>query len=120
MIFSAFIDEKLIDYICFFLYFIVYLYSEYRFSSGVGMPQHKSAERRVRINAHRRLRNKADITGMKTALKKVRRAGSKAEAEDALKKAVKLLDQLAAKKVIHWNKASNQKSKLTKVVNRMK
>ncbi len=84
------------------------------------MPQHKSAEKRVRISARRHVRNKADITEMKTALKKVRSAGSKAEAGDALKRAVILLDKLAAKKVIHRNKASNQKSKLTKVVNKMK
>jgi len=84
------------------------------------MPQHKSAEKRVRISARRHARNKADITEMKKALKKVRGAGTKADAENALKKVVVLLDQLAAKKVIHRNKASNQKSKLTKVVNKMK
>ncbi len=84
------------------------------------MPQHKSAEKRVRVSARRRERNKADITRMKTAVKKVRNAGSKAEAEEALKKAAKLLDQFSAKRVIHPNKASNQKSKLSAVVNKMK
>jgi small subunit ribosomal protein S20 len=84
------------------------------------MPQHKSAEKRIRTSARRHERNKADITKMKKALKKVRGAGTKADGEIALKKIVILLDQLAAKKVIHRNKASNQKSKLTKVVNKMK
>jgi small subunit ribosomal protein S20 len=84
------------------------------------MPQHKSAEKRMRISARRHERNKADITRMKKALKKVRSAGTKADGEIALKKVVILLDQLASKKVIHRNKASNQKSKLTKVVNKMK
>ncbi len=84
------------------------------------MPQHKSAEKRVRVSARRRERNKADITKMKSAVKKVRTAASKAEAEEALKKAVKLLDQFSAKRVIHRNKASNQKSKLSAVVNKMK
>jgi small subunit ribosomal protein S20 len=84
------------------------------------MPQHKSAEKRVRISAKRHVRNKADITKMKTAVKNVRNAASKADAEAALKKAIKLLDQFSAKKVIHRNKASNQKSKLTSVVNKMK
>jgi small subunit ribosomal protein S20 len=84
------------------------------------MPQHKSAEKRIRTSARRHERNKADITKMKKALKKVRGADTKADGEIALKKVVILLDQLAAKKVIHRNKASNQKSKLTKVVNKMK
>ncbi len=84
------------------------------------MPQHKSAEKRVRISARRHERNKADITRIKSAVKKVRSAGSKAEAEAALKQATILLDRLAAKKVIHRNKASNQKSKLAKVVGKMK
>ncbi len=84
------------------------------------MPQHKSAEKRVRVSERRHTRNKADITRMKTAVKNVRNAESKAEAEAALKKAVKLLDQFSAKKVIHRNQASNQKSKLASLINKMK
>jgi len=43
----------------------------------------------------------------------------KAKAETALKVAVSLLDKLAGKRVIHPNKAANQKSKLTKLVNKL-
>jgi ribosomal protein S20 len=37
-----------------------------------------------------------------------------------LKKTVKLLDQLAAKGVIHKNTAANQKSRLAKLINTLK
>jgi len=84
------------------------------------MPQHKSAEKRVRQNVRRTSRNKGYISKMKTVIKKVRTATEKEKAASALKIAVKTLDQLAAKGVIHKNKASNQKSQLTKFVNAMK
>ncbi|MBI3004343.1 MAG: 30S ribosomal protein S20 [Ignavibacteriales bacterium] len=84
------------------------------------MPQHKSAMKRVRQYARREVRNKANISRMKTLIKKVRAAKAKDQASVALKNVVKFLDQLAAKGVIHFNKASNQKSKLTKFVNAMK
>jgi small subunit ribosomal protein S20 len=84
------------------------------------MAQHKSAEKRSRQNVGRHARNKAAISRMKTVIKKVRLAKEKEKAAAALKIAVKTLDQLAAKGVIHKNNASNQKSALTKFVNAMK
>jgi small subunit ribosomal protein S20 len=84
------------------------------------MPQHKSAEKRIRQSARRHRRNKANISKMKTLIKRVRAAKEKEKAAEALKIAVKTLDQLAAKGVIHKNKAANQKSKLTKLVNAIK
>lgn len=84
------------------------------------MPQHKSAEKRIRQNARRRERNKANLSRMKTLIKKVRTGGDKEKASAALKAVVKFLDQLAAKGVIHRNKAANQKSHLTKFVQAMK
>jgi hypothetical protein len=44
----------------------------------------------------------------------------KEKAMAELKKTVKLLDQMAAKGVIHANKAANNKSKLTRLVNNLK
>lgn len=81
------------------------------------MPQHKSAEKRVRQSARRQIRNKANLSRMKTLIKKVQTAKAKSTAETALRTAVKHLDKLAAKGVIHRNKASNQKSRLTRFVN---
>lgn len=83
------------------------------------MPQHKSAEKRVRQIKRRTALNKARMSKMKTLIKRVRTAKTKDEAQEALKKAVKYLDELAAKGTIHKNKASNQKSKLTKLVNKL-
>jgi len=57
---------------------------------------------------------------MKTIAKKVRGAKDKEAAQSALKAATKVLDQLAAKGIIHKNQASNQKSRLTKLVNSIK
>ncbi|MCX7985014.1 MAG: 30S ribosomal protein S20 [Bacteroidetes bacterium] len=83
------------------------------------MPQHKSAEKRVRQIKRRSVLNKARISKMKTLIKRVRSSKTKDEAHEALRKAIKYLDELAAKGTIHKNKASNQKSKLTKFVNRL-
>jgi small subunit ribosomal protein S20 len=84
------------------------------------MPRHKSAIKRARQNVRRAARNKAALTRMKTLIRKVRTSKAKDEARKALHTAVKYLDEIAAKGMIHKNKASNQKSKLTKHVNAMK
>ena len=83
------------------------------------MPQHKSAEKRVRQTKTRSERNKGRISKVKTLVKNVRSAKTKDEGVKALSPAVKYLDELAAKGTIHKNKASNQKSKLTKFVNKL-
>ncbi len=84
------------------------------------MPRHKSAVKRARQNVRRAVRNKAAQSRMKTLIRKVRASKAKDEAVKALHTAVKYLDEIAAKGVIHRNKAANQKSKLTKLVNAMK
>lgn len=84
------------------------------------MPRHKSAVKRTRQNIRRAIRNKAALTRMKTLIRKVRTSKAKDEATKALHTAVKYLDEIAAKGMIHRNKASNQKSRLTKLVNAMK
>jgi small subunit ribosomal protein S20 len=84
------------------------------------MPQHKSAIKRTRQNARRAERNKEQLSKVKTFIKKVRTSKTKEDGNIALKIAVKYLDQLATKGVIHKNTASNQKSRLTKFVNKLK
>jgi small subunit ribosomal protein S20 len=84
------------------------------------MPQHKSAIKRVRQYAKRAEGNKNRLSKVKTLVKKVRSSKSKDEASVALKNAVKYLDQLGAQGTIHKNNASNQKSRLTKFVNKIK
>lgn len=63
--------------------------------------------------------NKEEKSEMKTLLKKVRVEEDKEKASAALKEAVSVLDKLASKGLIHKNKAANQKSKLTKHVNKL-
>jgi small subunit ribosomal protein S20 len=84
------------------------------------MPRHKSAVKRTRQNAHRAERNKAHISKLKTLTKKVRSSKTKEEGVAALKNTVKYLDQLSIKGAIHKNNASNQKSRLTKFINKLK
>ena len=84
------------------------------------MPQHKSAEKRVRQSERRSIRNKAKITRMRTLVKKVRTAKTKEDAKKALPAVVKFLDQIASKGIIHKNKAANLSSSLTKHVSAMK
>jgi small subunit ribosomal protein S20 len=84
------------------------------------MPQHKSAEKRVRQSERRSIRNKAKITKMRTLVKKVRSAKTKDDAKKALPVVVKFLDQIASKGIIHKNKAANLSSSLTKHVTAMK
>lgn len=83
------------------------------------MAQHKSAEKRTRQSLKRRAYNKRNKALMKTLIKKVRSEKEKSKAEAYLKETVSTLDKLAAKGVIHKNKAANQKSKLTKMVARL-
>lgn len=84
------------------------------------MAQHKSAEKRARISARRALRNARWTSRLRHAVKRVRSTTDKQKALAALRSTVKLLDQLAAKKIIHRNKAANTKSRLTRHVNSLK
>ena len=82
------------------------------------MPRHKSVEKNVRQTERKREKNVLHRSRLKTAVKKVRTAENKETAIPELKKTAALLDRLAAKKIIHKNKASNLKSSLTKLVNK--
>ena len=84
------------------------------------MTQHLSAIRQSRRALKHRERNRAYMSKMKTAIKRVRQSKEKDKAADALKKVVKLLDQLASKGVIHRNNAANKKSRLSKFVSSLK
>jgi small subunit ribosomal protein S20 len=81
------------------------------------MANHKSAIKRIRSNASKRLRNRYQARTTRNAIKRLRSTNTKSEASDLLKKVISMLDRLAKKNVIHKNKAANNKSKLTKFVN---
>jgi len=84
------------------------------------MANHKSSLKRIRSNAAKRLRNRYQAKTTRNAIKKLRSTVSKADAAPLLIKVISMLDRLAKKDVIHKNKASNNKSKLTKFVNALK
>lgn len=83
------------------------------------MPQHKSAEKRVRQNEKRRKRNQSHKSRVETKIKKLKAAEEKEVAQDLLNDVKGELDRLAAKGIIHKNKAANRKSTLEKHVNRL-
>ncbi len=80
------------------------------------MANHKSALKRIRSNETKRLRNKFQHKTTRNAVRKLRALDVKEEALAMLPKVVAMLDKLAKKNVIHKNKASNLKAKLTKQV----
>jgi len=84
------------------------------------MAQHLSAERQARKALKHRARNRAYLSKMKTAIRKVKESKDKEKAKVALKNTFKILDQLSAKGIIHRNYAANKKSSLTKFVNSLK
>ncbi|MFN5885256.1 MAG: 30S ribosomal protein S20, partial [Bacteroidota bacterium] len=58
------------------------------------MANHKSAEKRNRSNATKRLRNRYQAKTTRTAIKSLRTTDDKKEAEDMLKKVSAMLDKL--------------------------
>ena len=84
------------------------------------MPNIKSAKKRVVVNATKAARNKATNSALKTAIKKANaaiEANDSAKAE-AVKVAVKKLDQAAAKGLLHKNNAAHKKSQLVNKLNK--
>jgi len=80
------------------------------------MANTSSAKKAVRANEAKRVHNKYYAKTMRTALKKLRNTTDKTEAQTSLPQVISIIDKLAKKKIIHKNKASNLKSKLTKQV----
>jgi small subunit ribosomal protein S20 len=83
------------------------------------MANHKSAEKRIRANEAKRVRNRYQHKTTRTAVKKLKTTTVKSEAEALLKEVSSMIDKLAKKNIIHWKKAANQKSKLTKYVSKL-
>ena len=84
------------------------------------MANHKSALKRARQNAVRRLRNKATKTRIKNVVKDVHQAIDAQTGDDArsaLIDAQSVIDDAAQKGVIHKKTAARKISRLTKAVN---
>jgi len=83
------------------------------------MANTKSAEKRMRQSAERRVRNRGARSEMRSAIKKVRGAiagGDAKAAQEALTVAVQTIDRTAKKHVVHGNTAARTKSRLVRAV----
>ncbi len=78
------------------------------------MPHHKSAAKRVITNAKANQRNIAFRSRMRSAIKVVRQARTRAEALAAYRDATSVLDRTVAKGVITKGTASRQKARLAR------
>ena len=83
------------------------------------MANHKSAEKRIRANEVKRVRNRYQHKTTRTVIKRLKSTSVKAEAEDLFKQVSSMIDKLAKRNIIHKKKASNQKSKLSRFVNKL-
>jgi small subunit ribosomal protein S20 len=81
------------------------------------MANHKATKKDVRQSAKRRDRNRYYGKTTRNAVRDLRALNEKAAAGEQLPEVISMIDKLAKRGVIHKNKASNLKSKLTKRVN---
>lgn len=83
------------------------------------MPNHKSAEERVRRNARDNDKNRHYKKLMRESVKAVLAATGKKEAQELFKKTTSLLDKMVVKGILHKNSCANKKSVLAKKVSAM-
>ena len=83
------------------------------------MPNIKSAKKRVQVAEVRAARNKACNSALKTSIKTANAAidNNDANKAEAVKAAVKSIDQAAAKGILHKNCAAHKKSAIVKKLN---
>ncbi len=87
-----------------------------------GLPNIKSAKKRVLVNKSKAERNKSAKSTLRTDIKKFEAAavaGDKPQAQAAYAVAVKAVDQAAAHGLIHRNNAARKKSSLTLRLNKL-
>ena len=83
------------------------------------MPNIKSAKKRVKVIKVKTLRNKAYNSSLKTELKKADAAvaANADNKEEAVRLAMKKIDQAVSKGILHKNCAARKKSALAKKLN---
>ena len=81
----------------------------------------KSAEKRIRSNERKRLRNQMYRSRVKTMVRKAEQMifGGQSS-EEAVREAISTLDKAAVKGIIHKNNAARRKSRLMKKLNSYK
>jgi small subunit ribosomal protein S20 len=84
------------------------------------MPNHKSAEKRVRQNEKRNAVNTSNKSRLRTQIKKLRTAlaaGDQAQSRELLNPTISTIDKAVNKGILHKNTAARYKSRLTSHVN---
>ncbi len=79
----------------------------------------KSAKKRMRQDAARRLHNRYYAKTTRNAIKALRETTDKEAANELYPKVVSMIDKLAKRNIIHKNKASNLKSSLALYINQL-
>jgi small subunit ribosomal protein S20 len=86
------------------------------------MPNHKSAEKRVRQTEKRNSINTSNRSRLRTQIKKLRAAlssGDKAQTQELLNPTISTIDKAVNKGILHKNTAARYKSRLTTHVNNL-
>lgn len=83
------------------------------------MANHKSAQKRIRSNESKKIRNKYQHKTTRNAVRALRSITDKSEANAAFVGVSSMLDKLAKKNIIHVNKAANLKSGLQLMINKL-
>ncbi|MDE1970790.1 MAG: 30S ribosomal protein S20 [Patescibacteria group bacterium] len=81
------------------------------------MPRTSSAQKELRKNARKRVRNIAQKTAVKAAMKKLNAAQDFSSKKEELSHVYASLDKAAKKHTMHKNKAARLKSRLAKKLN---
>jgi len=87
------------------------------------MPNIKSAKKRLKQNLVRNSRNRSLRTTVRKRCKNVAKTvkeGNLQEAQTAFAVAVKTLDKMGAKRILHKNAAARKKSRLSKMLKKLK
>jgi small subunit ribosomal protein S20 len=85
------------------------------------MPNHKSAEKRVRQNEKRRQVNRNNRSSLRTQIKKLRAAltgSDNQQTQELLVPTISAIDKAVNKGILHKNTAARYKSRLTSHVNK--
>ena len=84
------------------------------------MAHHKSAQKRIRQTAKRRLINRYYAKTTRNAIRALRAETNPGDAKKALVEVVSSVDRLAKRGYIHKNKAANLKSGLAAKISKLK
>lgn len=82
------------------------------------MPQHKSAEKRMKTSAKERTRNRTVKGQIRRVIQDMGAALGTDKAEEGYREASSVLDKAAKKGIIPKNRANRRKSRLAKAVTR--